>query len=357
MKTKYMNISAILFGLSCLFAVNVAGQDDFTKDFEESYAADKETTLSLSNKYGNIDIKDWEKPTIAIKVEIIIKDVNQQKADRLFDDINIDFSRDGNNISVETDYDDNFFKQVGRSGPGDKFEVNYNVMLPAWVKVSARNKYGSIFINKLASASVIDLSYGTLKINQLIGENKEKMASVELAYSKGSIESCEWLKLSMKYSKLNIQKSKALIVISKYSKLYMETGSSLICESKYDSYEIGKLVNFVAEASYSNYRFDLIVNKISLETKYTDVRVESIPAGFESIKIDNSYGSIRLGIASDASYDLVGYAKYAKISYPDDSSVNRIQENNEQHLDGQVGPESPDKGLVKIETHYGGINL
>ena len=230
-------------------------------------------------------------------------------------------------------------------------------MLPDYVKVDVTNKYGDLFVSKLSSPSSIEVKYGTLKINQIIAENKDNMALVELAYSKGTIENCEWLKVFTKYSQLSIQKSKALIIISKYSKLNIEQGSTLICESKYDDYHAGTFANFVAEAQYSNFKFDKISKKIDLETKYTDVKVYAVPAGFESIDIENSYGSIKIAIDPSASYELKGYAKYTKINYPDNSRVNRFQESNELTVEGTVGNQKGKIGTVTIETKYGGVNL
>jgi hypothetical protein len=223
--------------------------------------------------------------------------------------------------------------------------------------VNIENKYGDLFINELASTSVIAVKYGNLKINKLRGKNKDEMVEVDMGYSNGTIESCEWLRVISKYSKLNIGNSKALIILSKYSKMNIETGTSIVSESKYDTYTIGKLANFVAEAQYSNYKFDEISNRIKLETKYTDVRVESVPAGFESIEIENGYGSMKFGIASNASYRLYGHAKYAKISFPETNRINRFQENNEQRVEGLIGTDSKNAGSVKIETSYGSIAL
>ena len=346
--------------LSVYLAAQVAlCQDEQTKKFSNQYDANKNTILQLNNKYGNIDIRDWDENEISVEVTIVLKNVTSQRAEQIFEKVDIDFSKDGNVISVSTNYDEEFFRMVNKDQffNEKKFEVNYLVKLPSYIKVEAVNKYGNVYISKLESPSSIEVKYGTLKINQIIAKDKDNMALVELAYSKGNIENCEWLKLLTKYSQLGIEKSKALIIISKYSKLEIEEGSSLICESKYDGYEIGTLANFVTEAQYSNFRFDEIRRKIDLETKYTDVKVSNVPAGFESIDIDNSYGSIKIAIDPSASYTLKGYAKYARISYPENSRVNRFQENTELRVEGTVGNAQKGPGKVNIETQYGGINL
>ncbi len=334
-------------------------QDEQTKKFKNQYESDRNTVLQINNKYGNIDIRDWGKNEISVEVTIVLKGVSSQRADQIFKEVNINFSEEGDFVSVETEYNEEFFRMVNKDQflQEKKFEVNYLVMLPSYVKVEATNKYGNIFISKLSSPSTIELKYGTLKINQIVARDKDNMALIELAYSKGTIETCEWIKILTKYSQLSIQNSKALIIISKYSKLNIEEGSSLICESKYDGYDIGVLANFVTEAQYSNFRFDEITRKIDLETKYTDVKVMKVPATFESIDIENNYGSIKIGIDPSASYRLKGHAKYAKINYPENGKINRFQQNTELTVEGTVGSPNKESGKVTIETQYGGVSL
>lgn len=354
-RNKIEILAVMLIGVS----LSVIAQEDHVRKYSETYPTNASTLLEVESKYGDVEIRNWDKNEVAIYAEIILKDLSKQKADQIFQYVNIDISKSGNTIHVETEFEDNFFRMVNRnhSGNDGSFKINYTIKMPANLRVDLHNKYGNLFIDELASASNLSVKYGNLKINRLTGQGKENMATVDLGYSNATIEECTWLKLNAKYSKMNIEKSKALIVVSKYSKLNVELGSSLVSESKYDTYVIGKLSNFVAEAEYSNFKFRQLNKKLLLETKYTDVSVEYIPAGFEAIRIENSYGSMKFGIADDASYYLDGEARYAKISYPETGRVSRFQENTELTVKGLVGTDSEGAGKVKIETNYGGIKL
>lgn len=349
-------VSGILFLLVSSIAYS---QGEFIKKEEKAYNINKNSQFSINNKYGDIDIREWAENSLSIKAEIIIRGVSKQKADEMFSNIDIEISQGGDLISVATKYQDKFFDLAGKNFVNDdkKFEVKYLIMLPSWLKVEAENSYGDMFISKLTSPSIIRIKYGTLKINQLIAENKENMAEVDLAYSKGSIEDCRWLRIVASYSKLGIEESKALVAVTKYSKIFIDNGSSLVCEAKYDSYEIGTISNFVAESKYSNIKIEKLNNKLVLDTKYTDTKVGLIPAGFDLVEIDNSYGSIRIGIDPSASYYLDGFAKYAQINYSDDSDVDREQENTEMRVNGLIGRDKSAKARVKIETNYGGVNI
>ncbi len=353
-RCSLMMLSAILF-----VSMKVYAQEDVVEKFVKVYPVNKSTVLSIHTKYGNIDVRDWEKKEIKINAEIIVRNLSSQKAKQVLDNVTIDFSQEGDAINIQTKFNDAFFRIVGHNHHmnNKKFEVNYVVTMPPSVKIVLENKYGNIFINKLKSQSTITLKYGNLQINQLFATGKDKMAELFLAYSKAAIEECQWLKMESKYSKVDMQSAKALIVLSKYSKLNIENASSIVSESKYDTYHVGTLVNFVTNAQYSHFRFDKLMKKLSLDTKYTDTKIAFVPSAFESIEIENSYGSISIGIDPEASYRLQGHAKYAKIHYPSDSKVNRFQENTELSVKGVVGTKKDNLPTVKIETKYGSINL
>ncbi len=360
MKTKTSKITryVYLLGVVLLLFQTAYSQEEFKREYSKNYSCSNQTIFNLSNKYGNIEIKDWEKNEIDITAKIVVRDISKQKADQAFELVNIKFSQQGNEIEVITDYDDAFFRIVKKNlGNENRFEVNYIISMPSYVLSHIKNKYGSVFISKLVSASSIDVQYGSLKVNQLDGSGKDQMVKIDLGYSTGSIESCKWLKINCKYSKLNIDDSKALIILSKYSKLHIEKGSSIVSESKYDEFTIGYLANFVTEAEYSNFKIMEITKKIQFDNNYTDFKVEKVPAGFELIEINNKYGSVKIGIDSGVSYKLMGYARYAKINYPSNSRINRLQENTKLQVNGIVGEESENLPEVSIQTSYGGVSL
>ncbi|MBN1597578.1 MAG: DUF4097 family beta strand repeat protein [Bacteroidales bacterium] len=356
-KTRYIIIGGWLVILSIILLNLTSAQENVVEKTLKKYAVKASTQLNIEAKYSHIDVRDWNKNEIQVEATITLFNISKQKGEQILDEISIDFWQEGDVIHVATNFEESFFKSFGWNHNEDDFKIEIVVMMPSDVKVDIENKYGSLFVNKLTSQSVLRVKYGSLKINELLAKGKGEMAEVDLGYSKGSIENCKWLKVNIKYSKIDIENSKALIVVSKYSKVNIDEASSIVCESKYDTYVTGNATNFVCEAGYSNFKFDKIRKKIHLETKYTDVKADYIPPTFESISIDNSYGSISLYIDPEASYRLNGYAKYAKIHYPDNARVNRVQENNELTVKGTIGGEKGELPTVKIETKYGGIKL
>lgn len=354
-KSVILLIFVQLLVISSAFALS----DEFSKNLHKEYNADANTLLIIENKFGDIDINNWDKNKVTIDVTITVDHRNEDKAKELLDYITVNFKQSGNTIEAITDIDDKFSKWNTFSFNDDdkEFSIDYKVYIPNDIKLDLENKYGSVFINEIKGHADIAVKYGNLKINKITRGNVKPLSQVYLAYSKGTIEECKWLNINIKYSKLEIEEAQALIAITKYSKLYVDKASSIVCESKYDEYRLGSLTNFVASTAYTGYEINEIYKKVEIDNRYGGIDIDYVSADFEKISIENEYGDIDIGIDPNASYHIKGYAKYADIDYPGIGKVSRIKENTSLQIEGLVGEDNNTKSYVEIETKYGDVDL
>ncbi|HQH40941.1 MAG TPA: hypothetical protein PLC81_03195 [Bacteroidales bacterium] len=359
-KNWYFRILVAGFLIQTLAIQIVAAQEkQYTKKFHEEYQAGAGDVLRIENIYGNVTIKNWNQNKVVIDVVATLVGENQEKADRILGYVNVDFSYKDNEIRAVTVLDSKFnSNQVFGNEGRKKFSIDYIINMPEAMQLTLLNKYGDVAINELSGLVDVNVKYGNLRANRLKRTDNKPLSQITLGYGNATIDECQWLKIDMKYSKMSIEKAKALVVISKYSKLMLTEGSSLVSDAKYDTYEIGTLVNFAGTGAYTNYRFDKIANKIDLNLRYSDCRVDFVPASFESIEIDNSYGSIRLGIEEGASYQLDGNARFSKILYPENmAKVSRIVENTQMQVSGRIGKDEKTSSRVRVTTEFGNVSL
>jgi hypothetical protein len=340
-------------------SVSVAQSKELKKDFHEEYSTTDNTKLILENKYGNIDLKDWDQNKITIDVLVTVEHSNQATAEKMLEYINVEFSQSGDEIKAKTVFDERFSKMNWSRGKnGKRFSIDYTVNMPKDLKLNLTNKYGDTFISELTGEALISVKYGNLKANKILRGDEKPLSKVMLKYGKGTIEEAGWLKLDVKYcNKFEIGTVKALMVMSGYSKLYVDKASSIVSDSKYDNYVIGEANNFVTEGGYSDYEFEKINKKLILTNKYGNCEVVLIPSGFEEINVDSKYGTVRLGIEPGASYRIEGEAGYGKITYPSTGRVSQISSSNSFSVNGVVGTETDPESKVKLLTKYGSIHL
>jgi hypothetical protein len=347
----------IFVGLFVCIA-NVRAKEEFTKNIQKEFKADDNTSLEISNKFGKINIINWDKPLIQINVKITLKHNDKAKAEQLLTMINVEFSEQGNIIKAITQINDHFGTSRGwsESNENKDFHIDYQVSIPKKIALKLSNRYGDIFVNEIEGLINVDLKYGNLNMNKLSRGDIKPYNNVSLAYGNANIEQCNWLNLNLSYGKINFQTCRTLIVISKYSKINMEKANIIAGESAYDGYVVKSLNNFVITGKYSDYKIGQISNKIDVDSKYSNFQVDQVLPTFESININNSYGKISLGIDPSASYELSAFVKYASINFPDNGHISHIKQNNQTTVSGMVGNQKTNS-KVTINSSYGGINL
>lgn len=103
-------------------AVSVKAQE-VTKEFHKEYTAGANTTLEINNKYGDVVIHSWNKDQVVIDVKVTVEMPNRERAEKLLEYINVEFSENGNLISAKTTIDEKF-NFSGWGGGNRRFSIN-----------------------------------------------------------------------------------------------------------------------------------------------------------------------------------------------------------------------------------------
>lgn len=350
-KTCNMLLLGVLLGL---IPILTSAQNQVTKEYHEEYATADYSKLILINKYGNIDIQNWDSPKIKIDVNVKVEHSSEDRAQKMLDQINVKFSTEGTSVKAETVIEDRFRSNNGRN----EFEINYAVQIPKKLDLELRNKYGHAFLDELSGHAQIEIRYGKLTVNKLTRGQLKPLNTVSLAYASGSkIAECSWLKANLKYSGLSIEKAKAFVGYTSYTKLSIDEVSSVVIEGKYDDYRFGKLTNLVVNSSYSDIEVDELSKKLEADTRYTQCKIEYMPPSFESVNVEAGYGGYKIGLDPKASYKLDAETSYGKVSYHEGGKLSRIQESNKMEVYGRVGPDENPSATVNVRTKYAGVKL
>lgn len=355
MKSLKIKLSLFLI-LAVVVSVALGGEEEVTKTYSKEYNLTDKSNVYIENRFGQVNIENWEKDAISIVIEVKVEHPNRDKAEKILNAINIEFSQSGDDISAITKIEEDMMKSWNThfsDNSSKEFSIDWEVKMPKQTNLHIYNKYGDIFIDELSGQANIELKYGNLKANKILRDNSDPLSSLQLAYGNASIEEVNWFKFDVKYAKLTINRAKAIVSISKYSKISIEQVSSMVVESRYDTYSIGKISNLVAESGYTNYKVTELTKKLDLTTKYGDINIETIPATFESIKFDASYASIYAGIDPVASYQIEADIAYGSIKYRSPERVNRIEKPTHISIEGYVGENPNAKPKVSVNVRYG----
>jgi hypothetical protein len=351
--------SEILLLLSLFLISFTLSAQEVTKEFHKEYTAGPNTTLEISNRYGDVVIQSWEKDQVVIDVRITVELPNKEKAEKLLSYIDVQFSEGENLISAKTVIDDKF-SFTGWGGDSRKFSIDYKIKMPVGTALTLANKYGDTEIDELHGLVNLDIKYGDLTAGKLTRGNIKPINRLNLAYGKGTISEAGWLDLTVRYvGSMGIIKSQALLIDSKYSKLNLGETSSIVGESKYDNIKIEKINNLVLENGYTETNIGTLTKKLNYNGSYGSFSIDRVAAEFESINVDTHYMGVKLGLDESANYKLEAKVTYGGLKFNEDNFKNqrRIIENNSSEVAGIVGKEDSPDATVNINSSYGSVKL
>ena len=291
MKTRNFSLGLILL----ILVAFQAQAERTTKKIYKSFPISQVAKMELSNKYGNIQIDDNRKDSVVISVEVWVEG-SGSRAQKFLDNIVVNINKVGNTVSAATEMQSDFFNNF------KEFSIDYTVSIPADRDLNVEQKYGTVNMNNLTGKGVFDVKYGELRAKNLLSPS----LNIDLAYSKANIDATKDLGLTIKYSKLTLEKGDNLKIESRYSNLNLGDSKDCTVDSKYDDYKFKAINSLTCNSMYTGYKIEQILSSMVLTNGYGNVTVGTIPASFKDIKVSSRYASVRLGIASCASYKLDG---------------------------------------------------
>ncbi|TFG41532.1 MAG: hypothetical protein E4H43_04285 [Bacteroidia bacterium] len=358
MKKQIFKSGLLLVFSICLLSTGLVAQE-VSKAFHKEWTAGQNSTLDISNRYGDVVVETSDQNQVTIDVKVTVELPNRERAQKLLDYIDVQFSEGGDLLKAKTIIDEKF-NFSGWSGGSKRFSIDYKVKMPSKINFTLSNRYGDSELEEINGLVKLDIKYGDLKADKLSRGNDKPLNYISLAYGKAEIESAGWLDATVRYSGgFTINNCQALMLDSKYSKVRLEDISSVVGETKYDKLEIDKINNLVLDAGYTDIIVGELTKKLKFNGGYGSITVDRIPAGFELLESDSRYIGVRFGIESDASYELDARTSYSELKFDESNFQHqrRIVENNSSETTGIVGKNSSTTSKVKVNSSYGSVKL
>ena len=315
-----------------------------SKHVYKNYPVGKVQKLDLNNKYGNIYIENNRTDSVIVSVDIWVEG-SSDRAQRLLNNIDVTVNLNGGTVVAVTSIENNM-------NGNNEFSIDYHVSVPADKELAVVQKYGAVNMKDLTAKGTFEIKYGELTGQKLLSPN----LSLDIAYSKVNLDAINDLSLILHYSKFRLNKGDNMKMETRYSGITIENSKQIDSDSKYDNYDLGTLNALIMNSQYTGTKIDKLNTKLNLINGYGGFSVGQIPAGFESISIENKYAGIKLGIESGASYKLNGKVRYSNIQHPD-GKLNKMREDTSYEVSGTVGNTENPKATVRIESSYGNVNL
>jgi hypothetical protein len=347
---KKLNCSILFTSMLVFFLLSAnayAEKIPYSRNFHHDFTVKENTLFVLKNKYGKVNINNWDKNQISIDVIVKVEANSEEKAEKIFRKIEILFTESGNEARAIT--------EIGSFNFSGEFSIDYEIKMPSTLKMDASNKFGDMFIDQCKSQSKILVEYGGLKANSFQFPNTDPFSQVNVSFGNATIEDCSYAKFNIKYSKLNMKTARVAYLITEFSTVNLTEANSIIVDSQYDTYNINKTNNVILKGRFSGIDIEQLRQKLDVDTEYGNVDVDAVSADFENIKVRSRFANVTLGMAAGASYQLDGKAKFGDIDLPDGYSKLIEKDDFSMEARGMIGNSSG--ATVSIDVEYGNIDL
>jgi hypothetical protein len=367
------------------------------KTFSKGFAVDQSDKIVLSNLYGSIQIKVWDRKEIQVDVDIKAYGNTDQDAQKLLDEVSIEASKSGDQVSYRTRMDQEQRNWGSGSRNGKKWRrevrINYVVSMPAANALTLSQNYGSVTMGDLSGALYAKVQYGNFNAQNLSNTNNY----VSVQYGNCNIQSLNGAVIKQQYgSAVTIGTVNTLDLNAQYAGVKITTikGNANIKQQYGSGVTIGSVDNLNLNAQYANINVSTIkgnanidqqynnlsigsVGKLNLKSQYTSVTVGAlngdgnfdmeynklsiaeISNACKALNVDGQYVGISLGFSNNYNADLDVHTNYASFKYADRVTARLLNDTKDysssKDYSGKIGNGSG--ATVKIKSDYGSVTI
>ncbi len=317
------------------------------------------TTLTISNKYGDINVVTGKEDSLIICSTITIIQDDNNLIDRSMKLIKINIDKIKDTIFAATSYDRKFFSDTYREGR-KRFSVDYLIKMPAYMNLNITDEFGNIMVDELSGALNVKLSQGFLNAKNLTRGNIKPLNTLVVDHSKINIDNVNWMALTIvNCPTVNIKNARALMINSVISKIRLGNISSLVSNSKSDSYNINSITNFVSESTYSEYEIGRLDGRLISKATYGSINILDLDKWFSGIDITASQSEISLITPPDISFtaDIIATDVTTDIPAGKFKGITRTVSNFSTTLLGTAGKNRNPEALIKIRLTSGKLSI
>ncbi len=326
------------------------------KTIKKEYTVNKDATLKISNKYGNLDIVTWTGNTISIEVTITTSGNDADEVQKKLNEIDVEFSGSSSFVSAETI----IMKQKKNSwwnwsnNNNVNMKINYVVKMPITNNVNLNNDYGNITLGTLEGRAEINCDYGKITTKELLADNN----TINFDYTNNSyFEYIKSGKINADYSGFTVAKAKDLTIVADYTKSLVEIAENINYNCDYGSIRVNKLNNISGNGDYLTVVLGDVYKNVNLNADYGSIKIGKMTKNAGDITIESDYVGIKIGIDPEYAFDFDIKLEYGGLNGNNDFEMKTVSEKNSDKYYSGYHYKNNSGNLIKINSEYGSVSF
>ncbi|SOD19917.1 hypothetical protein SAMN06297358_3624 [Pedobacter xixiisoli] len=341
-----------------------------TKSFSKSYGLGRGEKVNVSNIYGNLIIKTWDKNEVKVDADIRAFANSEDEAQKLIDNVSITSSKNGDEAVFKTQMEDRNGNWGNGSRNGKRWrrevKIFMTVYLPSSAALTASQQYGNLEVPDFAGATALKVQYGKLITGDLSNSNNfisaqytsvdlqnVNKATIKQQYGSGlTIASIGDLNLNAQYATVRIGDIKRSASIrQQYGSglTIASVGGNLDLDAQYASVKVGAIKgdagikiqygsglnieqvdNLSLTAQYAAVRVGRLTGNMTAKAQYgSRFAVEKVEASSKIVNIDTEYLGVTLGFAANYGGSLNVDTQYGSLKAGEGINARRVGDDDD----------------------------
>lgn len=262
-------------------------------------------SLVIDNSFGNVKVVAWDKNEIKVDISIKVESSDKENADRIFDNINVLDSQNGDVVRFKTEQksDNSYNCRNCRTN----MRINYEIKMPVNGKLTIHNTFGNIEVPDYKGPVSITSKFGALTAGVL-----SEVKDLQVEFGKAQLKSLSDVNATFKFSKVQLESlsgtNKVSLEFCDSSKIVLTNSlAALMLNESYSTVNLRPAGNLGATYSIKT-SFGTFIDRSDIGVVRTDTPERYGPDsnrqyegkagnGSSKIVVKSSFGKVILGDA------------------------------------------------------------
>lgn len=315
----------------------------------EQIKVNSSALLKVKNKYGNISCSNWDQQSVAIKVTVNVEAGSQKEADKILNSVSVKLNYTSSLIEAET----KFGSSWGNS-KNNYMSVDYQIMMPAAIKVDLDNSFGAITMDEVNDKAIIFSAYGSLTANKFLGNENR----INVEFGKGNVNEVKSGNINVKYSNFTLGHGGTIKADFKYSDFEVEKIENLDINIEGGKLKANSISTLIGTTKFTDVKVFVINSSVDISLEYGNVNIIELKPEVSLVDISSKFSGIKIGISPQNTYKLSAKTSFGDFTFPKQIAnfTNVEKTPTKSQYEGTLG-----KGKfitqVSLDAEYGGIKL
>lgn len=289
------------------------------RNISKTYAASG-NTLNIENSFGNVTVTTWDRNEIKVDIHIEASSNDKDNAERIFNKINVEDSKDGSQVTFKT----TFGKDNGNNNCkncNSSMQINYTIQIPAGNTLKIENSFGDILLPDYNGAVSLTSKFGSLTTGNL-----PKPEKLWVEFGKANLKSVSNADATFKFSTVTIEdlngSNKIKMEFCSRSRIRVDNDlTSLNLNESYSTVNIKPSSNFSA-TYHIRTSFGSVKDRTNADMKRTDTPDKYGPDSEKEYEGKSGSGSSKVEIKSNFGRIIIGEATEEEMKEKDKKTKN-----------------------------------